>query len=1101
MVKKNKRTLVCMAAALCLPFADTASELTGGEIAQIETALGVTLSSNDVSQLSEIVYPTNMPQWRIDAYNRINTHRKADLDIRVVDQNGDPVEGAEISVKLKSNDFKFGGICNVMDLTDASGNLSAEGATSNDWQRIVTNLFNAVGLNNGFKPKITGQHKYIPGFLSWANAHSLPVRGHTLMWPGGGTVADLDSGVPGVDYGDHLSNANTSDYAHYNVLGAVDIYKNSTRGPADKAALKAEVDGEIAEWASQWDVYEWDVMNEVVGNTLLQEILGYEQMAEWFKIAESNKVSAGTGLLINEYKIISADYTDGDEQYDSRKATYTERINSVITNGGPITGIGFQSRYKYGHIDPAIVCSRLDDFATFYPDMTFSGTEFEIMDGQLTGGTNYVYSEFTRAQMTEEIMTVYFSHDQVKALNAWSFMSATTDIPEEKAAALAWYDGSVKLNGLVWYYLHRIRYSTDAELASGLDGHTGLRAFKGDYEVTVTYKGQELVSSLTLTNDESVVMTLSSTTVDDPNTASVIDAWSYDGLTNGAGLASAVSTGLVGGASTPDHDLASIQNETVRWQSDGVTDSLYRNIEPSSSIGAGSGRYQVSMDYLDADFTASAAITNGSGRVALGVRRTNDNTDVNFRLVFDSGNAVSPEFRLEATDDLGNNQELAAFPGATLDHLSVRAVYDFDTAGTVGSYKVYYRLNGGSEVEAYAAGQLPAGFTLDTLRLMVQTDNGGVNWITGDRIYTDNLVLRSLGVPPPPPAVIALEDWQMNESSGTNLSGLVNSAGSALWSGDKDNVQTDGSGNLRVTQGTDASDNLYRNATLTQNGVTTGVYQLSFAYPAATLVGGDASGANLGFGMRDETTGVDLFLVRLQRQNSELRLQTRIGSTNTDIYDFNATSLPGELAVRAVVDLDTDRMDLYYSIGGGSEALAADIAVNDGVMDALRMAGSLNTTDFGAADFIEVDYLTLSQINESASPQNLYQNWLVNFSTIGNQTNLTDNPDGDAFNNLTEYGLGGDPTVADSVLKPVFRLNGDSFDFIHVQRSDAAARGLSYSLETSPTLTPSAWTNAGYLVIDTNLSYGVDGFEEVTNRIPVATKNSQFIRLRIELTR
>lgn len=726
--------------------------LTPVEITDIENAFGITLTTNQIEELDAVVNPTNTASWRTDAYARIEQNRKADLDIQVVDMNGDPVEGAQVSVQLKKNDFKFGGIVTVMDLTDANGNLSAEGSTSNDWQRITTNLFNAVGLNNGFKPRITSQHEYIPGFLDWAATHNLSVRGHLLMWPGGGSTNDL-SGTPGVDYGNHLSTDSTSAYASYNVLGAVEnwIDANPAQKDAQKTNLKNVVDAEIAEWASQWDVYEWDVINETLGNTLLQEILGYDQMAEWFKIAETNKVSSNTGLYINEYKIISADYNDADNQYNTRKGTYTNRINTVIADGGSITGIGFQSRFKYGHISPETVYNRLDEFATLYPNLTLAGTEFEIKDGQNLGGTTNVYDELTRAQMTEEIMTTYFSHDQVIGLNAWNFMSAPTDLvdPTEPPSALVWYDGTIKLNGLVWYYLHRIRYNTDATLSSGLDGQTGLRAFKGDYDVSVGYKGQTVDSTLTLSSNQTVIITLNSVVADDPNTTAVIDVWNYDGLTNGAELSSAMSTGAVGGVSITDgRGLSSIQNETVRWQSDGVADSLYKNVVPSSYVGASNGLFQLSMDYLDADFSASAVVSNGSGRVALGIR---DNVagDAYFRLVFNSGGGSAPEFRLEVTDDLNNNQTVATFPGSTLDHLSVRAVYDFDNAGSVGSYKVYYRFGSGSEIAARTTGQLPAGFALDQLRLTVQTFNGGVNWQSGDRIYTDNMILRSLGEAPP----------------------------------------------------------------------------------------------------------------------------------------------------------------------------------------------------------------------------------------------------------------------------------------------------------------------------------------------------------------
>jgi hypothetical protein len=212
---------------------------------------------------------------------------------------------------------------------------------------------------------------------------------------------------------------------------------------------------------------------------------------------------------------------------------------------------------------------------------------------------------------------------------------------------------------------------------------------------------------------------------------------------------------------------------------------------------------------------------------------------------------------------------------------------------------------------------------------------------------------------------VVIENWQMNEGAGTNLSGLINSAGSAVWGGDVGNVQTDGSGNLRYTAGLNSSNNVFRNTPLTAPNITAGLYELSFSYSAVTIAGGDVTGANVGFGLRDSTGGGnDLFLVRLHRQNSTLRLQTRGADGNTTLENFGTNALSGALDVRAVFNLGTDLMDVYWSLGGGAEANMSGIAINDGQMDAFRMAANLNTEDFGATDFVDVDYLKLEMIPE-----------------------------------------------------------------------------------------------------------------------------------------
>jgi arylsulfatase A-like enzyme/GH35 family endo-1,4-beta-xylanase len=469
------------------------------EISKIENSLGITLTGSQKTNLYAIVQPAMSDAWRTAAESRISSNRMADLTVQVVDSVGTPVPNADVHVELRKHDFKFGGVANIKDLTDADGNLSADSQTVDYWKRVTTNLFNAVGGNNGFKPRLTGQHTYLPGFMSWASANDLDVRAHLLIWPGGGNIADLDNtnSVPGVDYGGHLSTASTSAYASYNVLGAVETYADSPRGDLDKAAVKAEVDAEIAEWAGRWDVYEWDVINETRGNNLLQQILGYDQEAEWFNIASNNMVSADTKLFINENQIISAKSASmSSTYYTDRRDIYFTTIDRLVASNAPIHGIGFQNRYKWEHPDPAEIYSRLNDFSGRYSGIQLAGTEFEIKDRD-----PFIPDEFTRAQITEETLTVYFSHPNATGLNAWSYMGTNT-------SALCDYDGTIKLNGLVWYYLHRVRYNTDTNQTTSASGETMVRGYKGDYDITVTYNNTDYPAETILLSNSTVQVTL-----------------------------------------------------------------------------------------------------------------------------------------------------------------------------------------------------------------------------------------------------------------------------------------------------------------------------------------------------------------------------------------------------------------------------------------------------------------------------------------------------------------------------------------------------------------------------------------------------------------
>lgn len=471
--------------------------LTDEEVQQYFEDLGVVLSEQEKFQVAQLVKPIDpLPQWRLDANNRIEQLRKANLGIEIVDAQGNVIQDAIVRIELKRNAFNFGVVVRAEDLTDDKGRLANAGSSSEEWERLVLGLANAIGTGNNFKPKLASLHEYIPGFLDWTDIHDLYVRGHLLIWPGSKGIEEMDKpgNEIGIDYGKHLSQGNKeslhdiSGYEHvisYDVQQAVLDFKNSNRTQADRNALEAVVDAEISQWAGLWNVREWDVINETLSCRLLMDILGYDQMAEWFKLAEANKVNSDGILFLNDYKIVSAPEDDGSIpdylSYAIRKANYMDRIDQILADDGPIGGIGFQNRYTWGVPNPATTYERLDEFGSRY-GLPMVGTEFELVDNKDDGNYTYDFSEMERARVTEETLTAYYSHPLTTGLYNWTFM----DENEEKA--LCYYDGAVKLNGLVWYYLHKIRYHTDEQAKSDAFGLCDFRGFLGEYEINVEFE-------------------------------------------------------------------------------------------------------------------------------------------------------------------------------------------------------------------------------------------------------------------------------------------------------------------------------------------------------------------------------------------------------------------------------------------------------------------------------------------------------------------------------------------------------------------------------------------------------------------------------------
>ena len=128
------------------------------------------------------------------------------------------------------------------------------------------------------------------------------------------------------------------------------------------------------------------------------------------------------------------------------------------------------------------------------------------------------------------------------------------------------------------------------------------------------------------------------------------------------------------------------------------------------------------------------------------------------------------------------------------------------------------------------------------------------------------------------------------------------------------------------------------------------------------------------------------------------------------------------------------------------------------------------------------------------------EEWAINHGLEGTDATADADPDGDALNNLGEYGLGGDPTnPADQGIPSTYALNeagGTNWiTYIYPKRSNLNS-GLTYYLELSTNLVDGTWINDGYDVVGTGIIN--PEFNTVTNQIPTEPEREKFIRLVIE---
>jgi hypothetical protein len=144
--------------------------------------------------------------------------------------------------------------------------------------------------------------------------------------------------------------------------------------------------------------------------------------------------------------------------------------------------------------------------------------------------------------------------------------------------------------------------------------------------------------------------------------------------------------------------------------------------------------------------------------------------------------------------------------------------------------------------------------------------------------------------------------------------------------------------------------------------------------------------------------------------------------------------------------------------------------------------------------FQELNSVTIKYV-PVADPDS-YEFWISQYD-VGTATNKTDNPDGDALDNLYEYGSNGDPTnPTNTGIQSIYQTDGSAMEYIYARRINDT--NLVYYLEIADDLIVGTWTNAGYTVTGVNTNSGIADFDMVTNSIPADVKDQQFIKLIIE---
>ena len=327
-----------------------------------------------MSEMSE------MYNLNIKLNQQIEIHRKSEFEIQFFLPNGQPIQNADVELKLKHHHFLFG--------TAVTGNPADP---KDQWYfDFIQQNFNAVVDENGMKwysvekEKNKINHTHADQLVSWASKQNIAIRGHCLFW-------DREKFVqPWIN---DLSNEE----------------------------LKARMETHIVRMCERYrgTVICWDVNNEMLDGGYYSKRLGDDIRVWMFKRA--HELDPQATLFVNEFSIL------GNTEKTER---FIQLIKTLQDAGAPVTGIGIQEhsveRLAIGRsasTGEIIEIERQHHAPLTYEEMikTLDRLGELNLPIHLTEISVKTPCLQERADKLEAFYRIAYSHPAVKALLVWGF--------------------------------------------------------------------------------------------------------------------------------------------------------------------------------------------------------------------------------------------------------------------------------------------------------------------------------------------------------------------------------------------------------------------------------------------------------------------------------------------------------------------------------------------------------------------------------------------------------------------------------------------------------------------------------------------------------
>jgi GH35 family endo-1,4-beta-xylanase len=400
------------------------------------TVIGVALAPSE-RHLEDVMatssaYSSLTGDWRTESDERIRAIRMGDVSIRVIDEYGKPIAGAQILLEQQAHDFWFG-IALSSALTSSSRQYSE--AIKARYREYVRTHYNSAVHENALKWYATER---APGVLSyqdaddwlkWCEDNGLRMRGHCIFW----------------------------EKETYNLQWVKELDTESLRRAVERRAKDV-----TARYRAR--ITEYDVNNEMLDGNLFRSRLRADIVSDMFRWAKEGDQNAT--LYVN-------DYLGGGGSLLPR---YEEMILTFLGKGIPVGGIGVQAHFGDGPDRTRV--PTIDEWRKVLDRLSAFGLPIKI--------TEYSYDTLNEEKKAAFLIDFYrlcFSHPAVEGIMMWGFWEGAIWRP---GAAILNMDFSPRPAANAYQKLVYEEWWTNTTGVTDAQGKFNVRAFYGRYIATTS---------------------------------------------------------------------------------------------------------------------------------------------------------------------------------------------------------------------------------------------------------------------------------------------------------------------------------------------------------------------------------------------------------------------------------------------------------------------------------------------------------------------------------------------------------------------------------------------------------------------------------------